>query len=76
MQQGLLTADHAVQQRNTAIPPANTDRIRPSQTHDLHQRPASTSMQLTIFNSGRQGPAGVGMCSNKCSNCTDRLDRR
>ena len=36
----------AVQQTSTATSPPSTDLIRPKQTSELHQRPASTSMQL------------------------------
>ena len=35
-----------VQQRSTATLPPNTDLIRPTKPYELHQRPASTSMQL------------------------------
>jgi hypothetical protein len=36
----------AVQQKYTATPPTNMDLMRPAQASDLHQRPASTSLQL------------------------------
>ena len=35
-----------VQQKSTATYAAGIDLIRPQQTSELHQRPASTSMQL------------------------------
>jgi len=35
-----------VQQRSAATLPSDTDLIRPTKAYELHQRPASTGMQL------------------------------
>jgi hypothetical protein len=55
-------AGQPVQQTSTATSPPSTDLIRPEQTRELHQRPASTSLPLVHSEAVTRaaGPTNVG----------------